>query len=649
MVKAWEEYKKSNYKIYIQDLLDPNFETRLKNIRGFESFITKGEASVLVNKTIDFINTIASKFGLKSIDSIINDKIKFIDIFEEAYSNIYQKFEVDKFRCDDNKTNDPYISEYEYHFETLKQFVDCLKRSDNCFVYARIDSIFDYEDKNNYDTIFAFGCRYGNYVYINSDRPYHATSVSRAIKMNRNPKKELRNKADSSWMPYYAIQQGELNKEISSETALVEINPKNSPATRISDIYDDPAKLIICLSIAAMYQKYVINKVSDIRYNHTLGRKEEVQDNWFGEEIKLLPSSTCTAITLPGNLQLPTPLKSTLAINNPKVSQGDVSFYDWYFKEYITENDLQEPIEMDSFLGNKEEAEIRIWWLYRTEARKLINKRRTEDILKEFWDLDQLKLGNKEDIIPPKDEYWEDRHPLKVYNSKLNIHMNTHKTFNFLNHIAANYELILKECLARPSGWDGWHSQNRYYLNNKKIDSPKHVFGGDHIIADNLFNSEFRMDSTDLYYSYDKYGHKYYSPKSNTWNKKDVISKNINGLVIETDISKNSFYLYYEDSQTKQHEFKIRLNSVWDLAYIFGCKREELPKCFNRWLNNSCNFKPYTGNCILDVTDPMEDVVDIMDANFTNVEVKVYLSTRELNRLTKLYNITWVAPKKGDE
>lgn len=89
------------------------------------------------------------------------------------------------------------------------------------------------------------------------------------------------------------------------------------------------------------------------------------------------------------------------------------------------------------------------------------------------------------------------------------------------------------------------------------------------------------------------------------------------------------------NSKNKNFYFKLKAGNYWDLCNLLGCKREDLPKPLQRWLHGR---KPYTGNSILDVCDPMDEVFDWVDECF-EFELTFYLSKSDINKLCKKYDI----------
>lgn len=645
--KAWEEFLNESH-LKIRELLNPDFEKDLETIRNFNKEMREGEAGKILDSTIATIKKISEKFGINEFDSI--DVTRFIDIFEECFSNIYRKYEVDKILCSDTKEGEPFIAVHEYHFKTLKDFVDCLKRSNNCIAYAKIDALYDYEETDEYDVFFAFGCRCGNYVYVNSPRDDHATPVSRAIKKTRNPGKKLRNMADGTYMPYYDLIG---KKEVSTDTALVSVDPNLTPIHKICELYDLYAKLAICTSIAAVYQKYFIDKTVDIRYNSIERAWVPVTDSYFGEEIKLLPNKNTTALALPGELQLPVVSRHDLEMMSPDIYAKNIGFWDWYVKEYIKDDELNEPVAIKEFIGNKREAERRVWWTYRNMAKTLVNERRTKDIAKDFYCIDTFKkTGNLEDLSADLREYdswgkpinasWEEISGYKTYflRSLPTIHLL--KNFSAAEKLSNNLEIIIRDILTGGTNYaknTGWGHSSTYYLNDKIMERDE--TGLEYIIAENLENPNFRADTLDRDIcsasdARSDYNHliKY---KNHKEYQRELYNKDFNARICY-QLDDDTIDVIIGDAKNKDYEFKLKATTVYDLCYLLGVKRNELPKALRRWLSKRRCFHPDTGNHILNVTDPMDRMFDWVDECFS-FEICVYTSKSELNKLAKKLNV----------
>lgn len=661
MTKAWQEYKDEKY-ITIKNILSDEFNERLASMREFEELISTGEPAQLLQRTIDLIKKVAEVFGLKNIESLLNNKTKFIDLFEEAYSNIYDKYKIDKFGCTDKKENEPYIAKYEYHFHTLKDFVDCLRRSDNCIAYAKIDSLYDYDDCGDYDIFYAFGCRCGDKVYINSDRDDHATPVSRAIKLTRNPQKKLRNKAESTYMPYYDIRENRGKHDQANETALVTIDPSVNPPKAINELYDDLAQLMIVCSISAIYQKYFIDKTIDYRFAR-YGRergKVPVEDSYFGNEIKLLPSVS-TALALPNELQLPAITLNQIGVSHTGLWFNEITFYDWYIKEYITENDLKESIPIQEFIGDKRHAELRAWWTYRNEAKTLINERRTKDVCSQFYD---AKVYQKENRLVPYNVKLVDE--IKSFGETYKpdwASINENKThwlegmdryslnpfllinFDIPSLINKNLKNILIDLFTsgNDQGRSRWSfSRFHYYIDGKESFEKDPITGvcNHPSIYENIDNPNFRADTLTRILNDE-------SESKDAWRRYNKYFNRNNTQLYNSEMECYLSYNKLEDaiciypsreSVSKSYHFIYKCNTFYDLCYLMNCTREELPKCLRRWLGTGYSFKPNTGNHILDITDPLDRVFDIIDSTFS-LSLKFYFSKSDINYYVKKLGI----------
>lgn len=655
--KAWNEYLEEE-KIHPIDILSSQFESQLSAWKEFDAYLREGEPNDILSRMIQMAQGIATKFGIPDIQALINNESKFIDILKEAYQNIYEKYTVDPFRCIDIKEGEPFVGIYEYRFKTLKNFVDCLRRSDNCLVYARIDGVFDYgEDLTEYDTFFAFGCRIGDRVYINSNRAYDANPSSRKAKLGRNPAKKLRNEAGSSWMPYYDVMNGK--QETSNETAIVITNADIQSASKIADLYDDEAKLILCLSLAALYQKYYIDKAVDVRYNYLLHTKAPVEDCYFNDEIKLLPN-TSTALVKANEIQLPITSRQELEIVHPTLNCSKVTYYDWYIKEYIKEDELCQSVDLSDFIGTKGEAERRVWWTYRHQALGLVNERRTKEIAEDFYSWKHYHEEKTGELIPLSAELTEGfdwYHCIGCFGS-LNLKEGRLPAITFMKNFDASSLLqknalnIIKYCLTRSTESEqSLHDSCKWKVKidgqwKDYADTNGECFSFNKICANNLDNPDFDASTLDIKYGYEasgtSQGRDYFSyvlQRSSFYREGLRFTRSTPfGVDVTTYENSDVAYIVGDKTQRKQHVFELTANTVWDLCFLLGVTKEQLPKSLHRWLSSKYNFLPYTGNSLLDVTDPMDDVFDWVN-NCIKFKVYVLLSNSEIKGLCKQYDI----------
>ena len=646
LYKAWEEAKRGTLPLS-EFLANPDYVTR---IFDFDNEMLHGKPSTILEETMNNANSICNKFDVDVIESLNENRSKFIDIFAEAYQNIYKEYEVDRFACKETKNNEPYIGLHEYHFHHLKEFVDCLRRSDNCIIYAKIDGIHDYDNADEYDTFFAFGCRCEDKVYINSNREYHATLKSREIKKTRNPSKALRNKASNTWMPYYDLQEN--GTQIQVDNALMVIDPNIVPPIKINEQYDGEAKLIICLSIALMYQKYFKQKVrKELRWNHALHKHCEVEDNYFGEEIKLLPKaemkSDCTEIALYNELQLPILKREELEIVHPTLYHNDVTFFDYYIKRYVKEDELREPINIDGFIGDKEAAKQRAWWEYRNAAKPLINERRTKEICDAFriYDKDTKQIIDMECVLNSKSYWGNDTGYVTWSNiSEYNDHVLKHRQLNLFlakdfdlhtvikNNLSNIFKICLKQDVEDPKYMKAKVSEKDKYFSVGIDKSGRNIYD---FLDDYSFDLHTLKVELDTEWSSLKQYKRFIRNATKYWSYNSYLT-DFNSTLYYSLIDGDCVIIPNDGGENKCYEFNLTCRNVFDLCHLLGIKREMLPPVMQRWMcSRYSSNKPYTGNHILDITDPLDQIYDMVDEKF-EFKITVYMSKSNLNKFSKL-------------
>jgi hypothetical protein len=101
-------------------------------------------------------------------------------------------------------------------------------------------------------------------------------------------------------------------------------------------------------------------------------------------------------------------------------------------------------------------------------------------------------------------------------------------------------------------------------------------------------------------------------------------------------------YILNADCKSRKWKIKLILRSHTDLEKFFNLQNEELPEDIRRWFNprshswGTYSWKPYSGNSILDVTDPMNDINNPWETEFTCC-INLYVSKSML----KKYHPKW--------
>lgn len=611
--KAWREFCTRSIKI--EDLLKDETKERIELFHAYNNYLSNGDASIIYKNLVDGISKLCEKFEISDYKSVFEDDSRLIDIFSEAYNNIYKKYKVDKFRCKNNIDSEPIICEKEVRTKTLQQFVNILRNSGNCIAYAKIDMVSEVDDPNDYDIFFAFGCRCGEYVYVLSDRNVDANPKARKAKMRRNPGKKLSQKAGTTYMPYYDIQANKGDNTPSKETALITIDNANNIAlwNGIKDSYDLYAKLSIVISIYAIYTKYFINHTVDIRYSPLKRDYAPVEDSYFASEVKLLPGN-CTALVKPEKLTLPALTYDAICTVPDSIYWHEETFYDKYVKRWCTDEDFKEIPALPDFVAPVEEIKQWAWWMQRDKARCICNERMLTEYSKHFW----------------SKKTWQDTGELVPYEVKFRKNPETDELGDYaeLNYRGWNYieEDIPRDFMfckdydiQKDIGDNIWNFLEYLiavmeYRNENDIHSmhacqdisvklgreclySKDAHTSFSVIINKEENSEWRHFKKSIEYrSRCEKWSKYIIPGTSICLFFQGFNNSVLNIYLETGAKNKTSYVSFD------------VDSVDVLSLLMNQPKEHFPEWLREWRHYSTHPAPYTGNSLLDMTDPMESV-----------------------------------------
>ena len=125
---------------------------------------------------------------------------------------------------------------------------------------------------------------------------------------------------------------------------------------------------------------------------------------------------------------------------------------------------------------------------------------------------------------------------------------------------------------------------------------------------------------------------------------------NASSKIINTKFGKLKFNNYkgyctayfIDDANSRKSRINLTLRSTYDLERFLNVTKEELPKPLRHYLYSrvdSCSrwgWKPYSGNSILNLTDPMNDINNPFES--FHIGVTIALSKRKYNEIIKSTN-----------
>lgn len=644
MRKAWREF--CERKLSITQLLEPEYQERIKNFNEYNNYLATGEGSQIYNNLIDSVKELCSKFGVTKYENILNNDVSLIDIFSSTFKSIYKEYKVDRFKCNDNKTNYPTIITKEVHVKTLQNIVDILRRSDNCITYAKVDMVSEVNDPTDYDIFFAFACRCGEYIYVLSDRNVDANPKARKSKLNRNPAKDLRDKAAFSYMPYYSIRDNEGDNKVSNSTALISIEEINKVEDwkQIKDIYDSYAQLSIIIGIFAVYNKYFINHTVDLRYNNKKGEWVPIEDSYFASEIKLLPSNinNTKELILPESIALPIPTFDKLVVVPDSMYFSDVDFYDKYVKRWCTEEDFKNIPELPDFVAPITEVKEWVWWLQRDKARKICNERMLKDYVQHFYS--RLHWVQDDKLVPYEIEF---RHKNEGNENELYDYGDLSyrgwgvlkeeipsdfaycKDYNIVDDIGDHIKNVLNYILTVNEIGDCgyWDTKN----NSKVVDKLK--LNSYHNKDANIRCEHIARNSYDYYLRYNDLDHK----NQIIYTKSDIP---VNVVMYRHNNQSIIYIIPKGGTESKKICLSLQIDSIDQLKLLLQEDNEHFPEWLREWRHYATHttHKPYCGNSLLDMTDPMENVVIPTDYNL-HVNIEFYASISDIKKLKNTLGI----------
>ncbi|MBP3707115.1 MAG: hypothetical protein J6J36_00700 [Clostridia bacterium] len=579
MIEAYKTFIKE-HQCTIEDLINGEWDDLKPKFDRLRKLLYEGEVGEVYNKFINLIIKHASVLGknytkedIEKIKKIENIITKAIEKFNNKYSFKHEKFSEGETKINKNVTILPRL----YRFQHLKLFVDKMKNAseDNFICMALIDRTNEKIEDEYYDNNLDSFFAFG---FKNNGTVWVVSdrvtydSPEGAFK-SRNPGRAMRDKIDYDWLPYYNLDKIKQSNEHVNQILLPFNNNARENGHNIVDLFDDEGIIYSTLIMTLIYNKYFCNSI-----------EENFNRKYFSSEVKLLPHKDSKTLVSCNELQLPIPPNNIKAYSYRYEGKSySNSIFDYLIDQYPLKTELP---TLKSFIGDKETVEKYIWWNIRKQQKDHI-----ETCLKEQDNYEGRK----------KLEEWQ----------RINI--------------TKNIKSIIKTIIETPDR-DGFKDNYKNSYCSDEKDNRK------------MFWESFRDDDNLDTYSLKTFENEH----KQSFARYDGYTETDYGNIYYSLYGTRNYIWFANDNDRKYCEIELILRSHSDLEKFFNLANGELPKVLSKHFYSRSgayslySWKPYTGNSILEFTDPMNEIRDPFE-DF-GCHISIVLSKSKLKELKRKIN-----------
>ena len=587
--QAFKEFISQN-QLTVEQLLDNAWDELKSSMIKLKDSLYSGVIGETYNTFIKGLIRNIRSLGKEFKEEDLNKVEKVEDILFKAVINFNKPYELkqERFTQGELKKIEPIIFKKLFRFKSFEDFVDNLKatKENNFICVALCDRTFNEQDGSDYDSSydshFAIGLKNNGVVYTISDRTVFDSPDGGARR--RNPGREFFEKVDFSYLPYYKIESIEEATENTDKKLITFNTLEVDQDLNIVSLFDDQGIVYITTLLTLVYNKYFVNP-------------EEVKDEvlFFGKNIKLLPQNTSKVLVVKDDKLELTNMSTDinyLSYEDIKDKTDKYGIYDWLLDVYpLPEEELKFPTR---FIGTKEEAQRNLWWQIRNKQKQYITKclekdmRRRQEAIIKFFSKNFIK--NSSDIV----EFMLSNKPVDNLDN-----FNLAEGHNNKEYLPFVHELYK----------DGKDMELFRLWNREDPLSQKQI---DHII-------KRYDDPSEIIAGKCKFG--YY-----------------NGRLVYN--SKRPIIWFEDDCKNRTIEIILTFRTYSDIKKFF--KLKELPTDLTRYINlradawSSYAWEPYSGNPILNFTDPMNEIE--IPYNEYEFSASIYVSKTFYKKLLKEVN-----------
>ena len=577
MIEAYKTFIKE-HQCTIEDLINGEWNDLKPKFDRLRKLLYEGEVGEVYNKFINLIIKHASVLG-KSYTKEDIEKIKKIENIItkaiEKFNNKYS-FKHEKFSEGEIKINkNVTILPRLYRFQHLKLFVDKMKNEseDNFICMALIDRTNEKIEDEYYDNNLDSFFAFG---FKNNGVVWVVSDRVTYDSPEGAFKSRNPGRAMRDKIDYDWLPYYKLDK----------IKQSNEHVNQVLLPFNDNAREsgynIVDLfdDEGIIYSTLIMTLIYNKYFCNSI---EEPNRKYFSSEVKALPNLVLSLV-LKDELQIALPSNDITASSfmyDDNIYSN--SMYDYLIKQYPLK--VEVPV-LKSFIGDRKEAVKYVWWNVRKQQKDYI-----ETCLKEQDNYEGRK----------KLEDWQ----------QINI--------------SKNIKSIVKTIIETPDR-NGFKDnyKNSYY--NDKNDKRK------------LFWEAFRDDDKLDTYSLKTFENEH----KQSFARYDGYTETDYGNIYYSLYGTRNYIWFANDNDRKYCEIELILRSHSDLEKFFNIANEEIPQVLRKHFysrSSACtlySWKPYTGNSILEFTDPMNEIKDPFE-DF-GCHISIILSKSKLKQLKRTLN-----------
>ena len=534
----------------------------------------EGVIGKIVDDTITDMTKTINNFGRNVTKSDIESQ-DVEKIFVDAFDN-FRTLVIDTFKNPVDKSPViPKIVNKLFRFDCYKDFIDALRNSseDNIITVSIIDRTYA-EEKGEYAEKCDKFFAFG--CKYNGGIIVISDRVDRRSPSDsygtRNPYRDINNKIDFSHLPYHRLKQ--IYNETAVDNQLLLPAPSSENTQEFCSEFDLEGYIYITAIISIIVNKYFKN------------------DNWkdevkvFGSDLKFITAAESKALVKLDDNMVTLPDNNTTAKDYP---DKDKVYNTGMFDFYIDEHPITGLVPVNTnFIGTPQQIAARAWWNVRNAQKREIEK-------------------NLEDS-----HNWESRKRVYSIISRKQIE---------------NLDNLLE--------WALTHEDNKAFSNYGTIHNDK---GGKKLLWE-AFRDEDILDTLEVKTSYYKSQSDWMSKTRGNWYPK---SDKVPHLRYEAYDSGWMRCWFDDDSDRRNVEVEIIFRSYGDFINHLGFKdMDDLPPELKHYIytrTGPCTgycWDAYTGNSILEFTDPMNEIKDPWRDESYNIHI--WMSKSYYNKMVKKY------------